>query len=189
MAFTTENRKLALEIVALYPVKRSAILPLIHLAQGQDGWVSSEAIEEVAGITGFPPADVLSTVSFYTMFKRENLGRHLVSVCTNIACMLMGGDELIERLERGLGIRRGQSTPDGEVYLEEVECLAACGGAPCLQVDYEYFENVTAEKADEIVEALRRGERPAGGLGLPSDFYSGADLRLHPIGEGGGSDG
>lgn len=176
MAFSNENLRRAQEILDAYPVRRSAILPLIHLAQEQDGWVTREAMIEVAGLVGFTPADILSTVSFYTMFKRENVGRHIVSVCTNIACLLLGGDELIAQVEDELGIRRGQTTPDGEIYLEEVECLAACGGAPCLQVDYEYFENVTAEGASEIVAALKRGERPSGGLGLPSDFYSKSDL-------------
>ncbi|RIK10431.1 MAG: NADH-quinone oxidoreductase subunit NuoE [Acidobacteria bacterium] len=172
MSFSAENRRIADRIVAQYPQSESAVLPLLHLAQSQDGWLSPDGMREVAEILGLEPAQVFSVASFYTMYLREPAGKKIISVCNNISCMLQGSDELLERIEHRLGSKCGHSTSGGEVYLEEVECLAACGGAPCLQVDGEYFENVTIEAADSIVDSAMRGERPEGGKGLPSDFYS-----------------
>lgn len=167
MSFSYENRLRAQELIDRYPVARSALLPLLHLAQAQDGCVTDEAMREIAGMLGISPAEVLSTASFYTMFKIGRAGGKLVSVCTNISCMLMGGEELLEQLEGELGVERGTISADGEIELEEVECLAACGGAPCIQVDYEYFENMTPERTSEMAAALERGEHPEGGGGLP----------------------
>lgn len=172
MSLTAENRRMADRIVDQYPQSGSAVLPLLHLVQSQDGWLSPEGMREVAEILGLEPAQVFSVASFYTMYLREPVGKKIISVCNNVSCMLHGSDELLEHIERSLGSKCGHSTPGGEVYIEEVECLAACGGAPCLQVDGEYFENVTIEQADSIVDSVMRGERPEGGKGLPSDFYS-----------------
>lgn len=171
MSFTSENRRLAEKIIAQYPCRDSAILPLLHLAQAQEGWLTPECMREVAQMLDLEPAQVFSVASFYSMYLRQPGGRKTISVCNNISCMLHGSDELLEHIEQRLGIKSGRSTPGGEVYLEEAECLAACGGAPCLQVDGEYFENVTLEQVDEILTSVMKGERPAGGRGLPSDFY------------------
>jgi NADH-quinone oxidoreductase subunit E len=170
MPFSYENLKRAEAIVARYPQKRSALLPLLHLAQEQDGWVRPDAMRQIAELLELTPAEVLGTASFYTMFKLRPAGEHTVSVCTNISCMLCGAEEILEVFEEELNTAADGLSADGKVWLEEAECLAACGGAPCVQVDYEYFENVTARKASEIAKALRRGERPSGGSGLPSDF-------------------
>jgi NADH-quinone oxidoreductase subunit E len=148
--FTDANRAKAYAIVEQYPRPKSAILPLAHLAQDQEGWLSSEAMNEIATLTGETPAIVQGTCSFYTMLKRRPCGRLLVSVCTNVTCFVTGGPEVLEHLETKYAL-------DDEVTVEEVECLAACGGAPALQVNYEFHERVTPELAYDIVEAYKRG--------------------------------
>ena len=152
-----DNLTLARQIIARYPRQRSALIPLLHVAQGQDGWVTPEAMEHIAELLDLTPAEVLGTCSFYEMFKREPVGEYLVGVCTNISCMILGAYELLHHAEQTLGVKTGATTPDGKFTLEEMECIAACTGAPCLQVNYRYFENVTAEGFDRIVDDLRSG--------------------------------
>jgi NADH-quinone oxidoreductase subunit E len=152
--FTDRNLVRAREIVAQYPQPKSAILPLAHLAQDQAGWLSNEAMAEIAELTGETPAIVLGTCSFYTMFKRRPCGRLLVSVCTNVTCLVTGGPEILEHLDGTYGT-------DPEVEIEEVECIAACGGAPAIQVNYEFHEKLDPEAAAEIVEQYKRGELTA----------------------------
>jgi NADH-quinone oxidoreductase subunit E len=157
--FTSENTAVAEEVIARYPVAKSALIPLLHLAQEQDGHVTDEAMIHIAELIGVTPAEVLGTASFYEMFKREPVGDYLVNVCTNISCMLLGGEELLHHLERRLGIKAGSTTPDGKFTLEDVECIAACTEAPCLQVNYRYFHRITHEQADDLIEDLRAGKR------------------------------
>jgi len=152
--FDDANLTRAKEIVARYPRPKSAILPLAHLAQDQHGWLAPEAMEQIAALTGVTPADVLGTCSFYTMFKRRPCGKLVVSVCTNVTCLVTGGPEVFEELEDTYG-------DDLDVTVEEVECLAACGGAPALQVNYEFHERVTPESAVEIVAGYKSGARKA----------------------------
>jgi NADH-quinone oxidoreductase subunit E len=152
MTFTASNRARAEEIVARYPRPKSAILPLAHLAQDQDGWLTDEAMQEIAGLTGVTAADVFGTCSFYTMFKRRPCGRLVVSVCTNVTCLVTGGPEIFEHLE-------ARYATDADVTVEEVECLAACGGAPALQVNYEFHERVTPSSAEELVDQYKTGAR------------------------------
>jgi NADH-quinone oxidoreductase subunit E len=152
--FTDEFRVRAKEIVARYPRPKSAILPLAHLAQDQGGWLSPEAMAEIAELTGVSAADVQGTCSFYTMFKRRPCGRLVVSVCTNVTCLVTGGPEVLEHLEH-------RYATDPDVTVEEVECLAACGGAPAMQVNYEFHEKLSPEGAQEIVEEYRTGARVA----------------------------
>jgi NADH-quinone oxidoreductase subunit E len=148
--FTDRNRTRAREIVAQYPRPKSAILPLAHLAQDQAGWLSNDAMAEIAELTGETPAIVLGTCSFYTMFKRRPCGRLIVSVCTNVTCLVTGGPEILEHLEERFGT-------DAEVEVEEVECLAACGGAPAMQVNYEFHERLTPEMAEAVVADYKAG--------------------------------
>jgi NADH-quinone oxidoreductase subunit E len=155
--FTDENVAVAEEIIARYPRKRSALIPLLHLAQEQDGYVTEEAMVHIAELVGITPAEVLGTASFYEMFKREPVGEYVINVCTNISCMLLGGEELLHHLEGRLGIKAGETTPDGKFTLEDVECIAACTEAPCLQVNYRYFNRVTHEQADQLLDDLRAG--------------------------------
>lgn len=157
MSFTPENLVTAREIVARYPRPKSAILPLAHLAQDQDGWLSQEAMREIAALVGVTPAEVLGTCSFYTMLKRDPVGRLVVSVCTNVTCLVTGGPEVLEHLAQ-------RYADDDDVTVEEVECLAACGGAPAMQVNYEFHEGLTPAAAEEIVERYKRGELRARGV-------------------------
>jgi NADH-quinone oxidoreductase subunit E len=155
--FSTENSALAQEIIDRYPVARSAMIPLLHLAQEQDGHVSDEAMVHIAELLGVTPAEVLGTCSFYEMFKREPVGEYLVNVCTNISCMLMGGEELLEHVEGKLGIKAGSTTADGKFTLEDVECIAACTEAPCMQVNYRYFHKSSNDQVDELLDDLNAG--------------------------------
>jgi len=154
MAFTQSNREKALSIIAKYPYTKSAILPLAHLAQDQDGYLSEDAMREISELVGVTPAEVNGTCSFYTMFKREPVGKILVSVCTNVTCLVLGGPEIHEELEKKYAL-------DEEVTIEEVECLAKCDGAPCFQVNYEFIEKVTPEESIAIVEDFKSGKRIA----------------------------
>ena len=156
--FTPQNEVLAREIISRYPRPKSALIPLLHLAQEQDGWVTEDGMEHIAELIGVTPAEVLGTCSFYEMFKREPVGDYLVNVCTNISCMLLGGEELLEHVEHTLGIKPGGTTADGMFTLEDVECIAACTEAPCLQVNYRYFYKVTPETADTILGDIRAGK-------------------------------
>jgi NADH-quinone oxidoreductase subunit E len=140
-----------------YPVKRSALIPLIHLAQEQDGYVAGDAMEHIAELIGCSPAEVYGTGTFYEMFKFHPVGKYLIGVCTNISCMLNGGYELLEHAEGKLGIRTGGTTSDGMFTLEDMECIAACTEAPCMIVNYRYFHQVSDDGFDSVVEDLRAG--------------------------------
>ena len=155
--FTEANRVRAKEIVARYPYAKSAILPLAHLAQDQAGWLTSEAMAEIAELTGVSAADVQGTCSFYTMFKRRPCGRLVVSVCTNVTCLVTGGPEVLEHLEH-------EYATDPDVTVEEVECLAACGEAPSMQVNYEFHEHLNPEVAAAIVDDYKSGVLTARGV-------------------------
>ena len=150
MAFTPANLERARDIIARYPHKKSATLPLLHLAQDQDGWVTPEAMEEIAVLLDLTPALVLGTCSFYTMFKLAPVGKLVVSVCTNIACLVNGGPDLYEHLRRHYA---GAT----DVMVEEVECMAACDLAPVLQVNYDYHGPLTGDAAVDLVEQYRSG--------------------------------
>ena len=143
-----------------YPQAKSALLPALHLVQREhDGWLSDEAMAEVAEVMDLPPAEVRSVVSFYTMFNRQPVGKHLVQVCTNLSCSLLGAEHIVEHLRRALGIEVGETTADGLFTLLEVECLGSCGTAPMMQIDDTYYENLTIERVDEILSQLAEGER------------------------------
>ncbi len=155
--FHPEIRQRAEELVALYPRARSAMLPLLHLAQEQDGYLSEAGIDEVAALTGTTSADVRGTAAFYDMFHLEPVGRYVVAVCTNIACMLQGAYRLLEHAEERLGVAPGGTTGDGLFTLEDAECLALCGNAPCLTVNWRFFGDVDLGRFDTLVEDLRAG--------------------------------
>jgi NADH-quinone oxidoreductase E subunit len=151
----------ARELIALYPEPRSALIPLCHLAQEQDGWLRPEAMEDIAALVGVTPAEVYGTATFYDMLHTEPVGRHVVAVCTNIACLLGGAAELLEHAEDSLGIGAGGTTADGAITLEEAECLADCDRAPCVQVNHRYVGAQTPESFDQLVADLRSGARDA----------------------------
>ena len=152
-----DNLAIAAEIIGRYPRPKSALIPLLHLAQEQDGWVTTDAMAHIAELVGVTPAEVLGTCSFYEMFKREPVGRYLVNVCTNISCQLMGGEELLHHAEQALGVKAGNTTADGMFTVEDVECIAACTEAPCLQVNYRYRHRITHDEFDRLIDDLRSG--------------------------------
>jgi len=154
-----QNVELAREIIARYPRSRSALIPLLHVAQEQDGYVTEDAMEHIGELLGLTAAEVLGTCSFYEMFKREPVGKYLVNICNGISCMLLGSEELIHHAEQTLGVKAGGTTDDGLFTLQHVECIAACDGAPCLAVNYRYVTDVSHAGFDELVAELRAGSR------------------------------
>lgn len=156
---TESNVALAQEIISRYPRPKSALIPLLHLAQEQDGYVANDAMEHIAELVGVAPVEVLGTCSFYEMFKRHPVGRYVINVCTNISCQLNGGEELLAAAEELLGIRAGGTTDDGMFTLEDVECIAACTEAPCLQVNYRYHHRLSPDDLETLIDDLRSGSR------------------------------
>ncbi|MBI2705835.1 MAG: NAD(P)H-dependent oxidoreductase subunit E [Actinobacteria bacterium] len=154
---TTENVGVAKEIISRYPRPKSALIPLLHLSQEQDGYVTEEGMQHIAELVGVTPAEVLGTCSFYEMFKLEPVGRYVVNICNNVSCMLCGSDELIHHAEQRLGIKVGNTTPDGTFTLESVECIAACTEAPALQVNYRFFNKVSTDGFDGLIDDLAAG--------------------------------
>jgi NADH-quinone oxidoreductase subunit E len=144
------------ELVARYPEKRSALIPLLHEVQAEVGYLSPEAVAWVAGYLELSPADVLSVASFYDMLHLEPVGKHLIYVCQNLTCALRGSERVIRHLETTLGIRMGDTTPDGKITLRRMECLASCGTAPSIQVDGMYHHQVTPDALDALLADLRR---------------------------------
>ncbi len=157
---TPENLVTAQEIISRYPLPKSALVPLLHLAQEQDGHVTNEAMVHIGELVGCTSAEVKGTASFYEMFKFEPVGRYMINVCTNIACQLLGAEELLEHAEERLGIKAGQTTADGMFTIEDVECVAACTEAPCVQVNYRFFNKVTPDDLDRLVDDLAEGRHP-----------------------------
>jgi NADH-quinone oxidoreductase subunit E len=133
--------------------RRSAVIAALHAVQHEKGHLPQESMDAVAGYLGIPPIQVYEVASFYSMFETKPCGRHHISVCTNISCMLCGGEDILSHLERRLGIKVGESTPDGRFYLkQEEECLAACSGAPMMMVNHVYFEHLTPAQVDQILD-------------------------------------
>ena len=150
-------RERAKELVALYPEPRAALIPLCHLAQEQDGWLRPEAMTEIAELCGVTAAEVRGTASFYDMLHTEPVGTFVLSVCTNIACLLGGALDLLEHAESVLGVRAGGTTVDGVFTLHEAECLADCDRTPCVQVNHRYVGAQTPETFDALLGDLRSG--------------------------------
>lgn len=152
--FSPETEAKIDALIAKYPRKRSAMLPMIHLAQLEQGRVSEEAINYIAERLDLQPIEVYEVVTFYSMYFMEDIGKYHLQVCRTLSCMLCGAQELTAHLEKKLGIKPGQVTADGRFRLSEVECLGSCTTAPVLQINFDYYENLTPEKVDEILEAL-----------------------------------
>jgi NADH-quinone oxidoreductase subunit E len=151
MSLATEIQKVARQ----YPESKSAILPALRLAQEEYGWLSREAFEEVADALDLTPAYCMSVASFYDMYHLEPVGTHTIEVCTNISCALVGAQRTLEAFERELGIRPGETTPDGEVTLRTVECYGGCGWGPVVAIDQRYHEPVKAEDVPKLVQEMR----------------------------------
>lgn len=179
-----DNIRLAREIIGRYPKPRSATIPLLHLAQEQDGYITNEAMSHIGELVGATSAEVYGTASFYEMFKFEPVGKFLINICGTMSCALLGAEELMHHAEGRLGIKMGSTTADGKFTLERAECQAACTEAPCLQVNYRYRYRVTPQELDALIDDLSSGaldgEIPAHGTvakvrqSIPADRGVGA---------------
>jgi NADH-quinone oxidoreductase subunit E len=167
MPLTDETRTAAREIIGRYPRSRSALLPMLHLVQSEDGYVSPEGVRFCAEELGLTKAEVGAVATFYTMYKRRPTGDYLVSVCTNTLCDVLGGEQIYEALSEHLGVGHDQTTADGKITLEHAECLAACDYAPVVTVNYEFFDQQSPESTTKIVEELRTGRLPLPTRGAP----------------------
>ena len=175
---TEQTRLEAREIMSRYPNPRSALLPMLHLVQSVQGYVSPEGVALCAEELGLTKAEVGAVATFYTMYKRRPTGRHLVSVCTNTLCNVLGGQRIYEALSADLGVGHDETAPDGSVTLEHAECLAACDYAPVVTVDYEFYDQQDVDSARELVAALRRGEKPHPTRGAPLTDFRGISRQL-----------
>jgi NADH-quinone oxidoreductase subunit E len=154
IAFSDTTRREFERILSRYPTREAAILPSLHLVQRDFGYVSDEAIAYVAELLGFTPARIEGVATFYTMYNRRPVGKYHLQVCRNISCSLLGAEHLIEHVARKLGIKPGETTPDGKFTLSKAECLGSCGTAPVMQVNDDYHENLTEEKIDALLDRL-----------------------------------
>lgn len=157
LSFSPQSMERIRALLPKYPDRQAACLPVLWIAQEEFGWISDEAMQLVADTLELSLTHVYGVVTFYTMFKRRPVGKYHVQICTNIACMLRDGYQVLERFEKALGIRRGETTPDGTFTLNEVECLAACGNGPCVQINEDYHEPVRPEDVEALVAKLRMG--------------------------------
>ena len=151
------NVALARDIIARYPRRKSALIPLLHLSQEQNGYITLEAMRHIAELLDVTPAEVYGTATFYEMFRFQPTGRYLINVCGTMSCALMGGHELMHHAEEVLGIKAGSTTPDGLITLQHAECQAACTEAPTLQVNYRHRYRVTTAEFDQLIDDLRAG--------------------------------
>jgi NADH-quinone oxidoreductase subunit E len=157
----------AAEIIGRYPQSRSALLPLLHLVQSEEGYVSADGVTFCAEQLGLTETEVTAVLSFYTMYKRRPVGEYHVGVCTNPLCAVMGGDAILADLQRHLDVGNDETTPDGKVSLEHLECNAACDYAPVVMVNWEFFDNMTPGSARDLVDRLRAGEDVVPTRGAP----------------------
>lgn len=155
------------QIIARYPDARSALLPLLHLVQAQDGYLTPAGIGLCAGLLGLTDAEVTAVATFYSMYRRTPTGDYLVGVCTNTLCAIMGGDAILDALQDHLDVHAGETTADGRVTLEHIECNAACDYAPVMMVNWEFYDNQTPSSARDLVDGLRGGTPPAPTRGAP----------------------
>jgi len=143
------------DLIKKYPQPRSALIPALRLAQNEAGYLSESLLEEIARIFNISPGEVNEVATFYSMFYTKPVGKYVIQVCTNISCMLRKSDQILAHLEKRLGIKPGQTTPDRRFTLMEAECLASCGTAPMAQINDEYYQNLTTEKLDQILDGLK----------------------------------
>lgn len=153
--FSEEALKEYQDLLTRYPERRAALLPALHLAQREFGWISREVMEYLSQLMEIPVTEILDTVSFYTMFKTYPSGKYHIQVCSTLSCALRGSREIFEHLTKKLGIKEGDVTPDGKFSLMKVECLGSCGTAPVVQINDDYYEGMTPEKLDNILENLK----------------------------------
>lgn len=184
-AFTPENLDKAKAVIAKYPSGRqqSAVMPLLDIAQRQEGWVSQAAMEAIADMLEMAPIRVEEVATFYTMYNRQPVGKFHVQVCTNICCLLRGSDGVGATAKEALGVEWGGTTEDGLFTLSEVECLGACTNAPMMQINDDYYEDLSPESARSVLDALKRGETPKPGPQNGRQFSApeGGPTTLHEL--------
>ena len=155
-ALSPERERELAEILTRYPTKMAACIPALHLCQEQHGYIDDDVVAWVSFRLDLPPAHVKGVVTFYTLFNQHKVGKHQLWVCHTLPCALRGSGEMLEYCEKKLGIKAGETTPDGQITLRTAECLASCGSAPMMQVDKDYYENLTPADVDKILERLQR---------------------------------
>jgi NADH-quinone oxidoreductase subunit E len=155
-ALTPERERELADILTRYPTKMAACIPLLHLCQEQNGFIDDDIVTFVSHRLDLPPAHVKGVVTFYTLFNQHKVGKHQVWICRTLPCALRGANEMLHHCEKKLGIHAGETTTDGKVTLRTAECLAACAGAPMMQVDKDYHENLTPDRVDALLEKLQR---------------------------------
>lgn len=153
--FTPENLERINAEIKKYPKKQSAVMAALYIAQEQNGYITTEIMNEIAQLLDMHPHDVLGVVTFYTMYHQKPMGKYHIQVCTNVSCMLRGGYEIWNQVKDKLGIDHMQVSSDGKFSLEEVECMGSCGTAPMFAINEDYFENLTKEKVNEIIDSLK----------------------------------
>ncbi len=152
-----QTRQIIQKLTTQYPDKRSVVMPALHLAQHEIGWLPDEAIQDIGDLLGLSKTEVNGVATFYTMYAREKPGRHTIMFCTDLPCALRGADEMLEHLEHKLGCHAGETSPDGAVTLKEAECLGGCDHAPVMLIDGQrHAQDLTNEKLDEIIEQLKK---------------------------------
>lgn len=153
--FTEENLQRIEAARRKYPAAQAAVMDAIYIAQEQNGYITKEAMEEIARLLEMDEVDVMGVVTFYTMFHKKPVGKHHVQVCTNVSCMLRGGYDIFDEVIKNLGIHENEVTADGKFSIEEVECMGSCGTAPMIAINDDYIENLTKEKVNEILNSLK----------------------------------
>ncbi|QQS37397.1 MAG: NADH-quinone oxidoreductase subunit NuoE [Ignavibacteriales bacterium] len=153
--FTEENIQKINSVLVKYPTKKAAVMPVLYIAQEQNGWISLEVMKEVASILEITEEEVLGVVTFYTMYHQKPMGKYHIQVCTNVSCMLRGAYPIYDKVREKFGINNGDVTADQKFSLEEVECMGSCGTAPMIAVNEDFYENLTLEKAEEILESFK----------------------------------
>jgi NADH-quinone oxidoreductase subunit E len=158
MTFSPELESKFATLINSYPAgrHRAALIPMLLFAQDEVGAITDEVVDEIAKRLGITPLQIGEVVTYYSMLHRERRGMYKIQVCTNVSCMLVGGNEILEHAERKLGVRRGETAADGQFSIEEVECMGACSWAPALQVNYDFHHFVTPEKLDRLIDDLRK---------------------------------
>ena len=164
-SFTEENLKKIDTEIKKYPLKQPAVMAALWIAQEQNGWISIDVMKEVARVLDMTAEEVLGIVTFYTMYHQKPMGKYHIQVCTNVSCMLRGGYELFDQIQKKLGINNMQVTDDMKFSIEEVECMGSCGTAPMIAINEDYYENLTKEKVDEILESITPSLSSKGSFG------------------------
>jgi len=152
--FTQDELQKIEEIKAHYPQQKSALMPVLWMAQKKFGWISDDVVMYVASLLGLSPAHVMGVASFYTMYFKKQMGRNHIQVCTNVSCMLRNGEMIFRHVSEKLGIGHNERTDDGKFSLEEVECMGACGGAPMIAINEDFYENIDINEVDKLIESL-----------------------------------